>query len=155
MTGQGISRRDVGAAAVLAAGAGLLRRDGNVIAPPTPGGGLIFSTVIVRLYRTGPEIHENSVHAQLGNVSVRINDGGNLEITRDAAGGAIAYVAATVDETLAACGIIAGASGGLGKTIVRLYDTRAGMLRRPDSRVLASPTSNLWILWIEYPPAAS
>lgn len=155
MTRSLISRRDVGAAAALAAAAGLTRRDGDVIAPETPGSGLIFATAIVRLYAGGPVIHENSAHAQLGELSARANDAGNLEITRTGASGAIAYLAATIDESLAGRGIIAGASGGLAKTVVILYDTDTGRRVRCDSPAVVGPTSNLWMLWIVYPPPAT
>ena len=148
------SRRALLAAAPFGIVAGV-RFDPGVIGPETPGGGLIFATAIVRLYATGPVIHENSAHAQLGELSARVNDAGNLEITRTGAAGAIAYLAATIDETLAGRGIIAGASGGLAKTVVILYDTDIGRRVRCDSSNVVGPTSNLWLLWIVYPPAVT
>lgn len=135
-------------AALATTGAAAVASD-TVVAPSADGSQVRISSCVIRLYTSGPQMYENDGHACLGVTSVRINTAGNLEISRTS-GGPIAYVSAAADETLARRGIIAGASGGLGTTVIVLYDTDTGRRVRPDSTAVASSQSNLWLLWIEY-----
>ena len=137
---------------VLALIAGLLLVGGyanGVVAPSADGSQIKVSSCVIRLYASGPQLYDNGGHACLGVTSVHINSGGNLEINR-LSNGPISFVSAATDESLAARGIIAGASGGLGTTMVILYDTDTGRRVRPNSTAVASAQSNLWLLWVEY-----
>ena len=110
---------------------------------------------VIRFTPTGPVIHVNATHACTGATSVTVNDEGSLRIDQTNGGGRIAAVTVAVDETLAGRGVSCGASGGVGTTLVRCFDSTTGELIRADSPRLVGVLSNLWLTWVRVPSSAA
>lgn len=104
----------------------------------------------IRLLHTGPVVLDGPSHHAAGITSVEINSSGDLEIRHDP-GGVIISITAAIDETLALRGILAGASGGAGRTVVRLYSTKTGGHVRADGPEATGWASNLWMTWLARP----
>jgi hypothetical protein len=110
-----------------------------------------ISSCVIRLYTTGPQAYDNASHACLGDPHPSVNGNGDLVITRDAVG-AIVSCQANIDESLAARQILAGCSGGGDTSIVKFYKADTGTHAWASGRAVASPSSNVWMTWIEYVP---
>lgn len=102
---------------------------------------------VVRFYDTGPKVHVNGSHLCPRVTSVDVDDAGFLVIRRSGSR-PIQSVSASPDETLAARGIFAGASGGGSTTRVRFFDTTTGKTVRADSPALQGPRANVWLTWV-------
>jgi hypothetical protein len=127
---------------------GLLTLAGSVWPDETTGddGHPVVTGCTIRFEGPTPRIHANAAHLCTGAYDVGINDDGDL-VVYSTIRGPIISVVAEEDETLSALGIQAGASGGTGRTIVRLYDT-FGARVRADSPNLATRYANVWLLWV-------
>lgn len=111
----------------------------------------VVTGCVIRFYPTGPEIHENSAHKCTGANSVSVNNSGDLFIESDWHG-AVLSIAVSPDESLIQRGIIAGASDGLGKTVIKFWSTKEEKHIRADSSVIVCKYCNLWITWIHEGP---
>jgi hypothetical protein len=100
-------------------------------------------------------IHANATHACTGATSVTVTDNGSLRIDQTGGGGQIVSVTVAVDETLAGRGVSCGASGGVGITLVRCFDSTSGELIPADSSRLVGALSNLWLTWVRIPSLAA
>ena len=101
----------------------------------------------IRFTTNGPAIHTNSTHKCTGATSVSVASNGDLVIT-SAGRGPVISVTAEEDETLAKKGVLAGASGGISRTVVRFYSSRTGAFIPADSPTLQDPYANLWMTWV-------
>lgn len=115
--------------------------DHDPAAPPTVTG------CVIRFYSTGPAIHENSAHQCTGANAVAVNPAGDLLITSDWHGPVVS-IAVSPDESLTRRGILAGASDGLGQTVIKFYDADTGQAVRADASALACQWCNLWVTWV-------
>lgn len=107
----------------------------------------VVSGCAIRFTANGPAIHANSTHHCTGARALSVAANGDLVI-ESSQHGAIISVTAEEDETLSRKGIQAGASGGLGRTVVRFYSSRTGAAVRADDVALQDPYSNLWMTWV-------
>jgi len=114
-------------------------------------GHIRIASCVIRLYTTGPVAYDNASHACLGDPQPSVNSSGDLVITRNAVG-AIVSCQADIDESLAARQILAGCSGGGDTSIVKFYKADTGAHAWASGRAVASPSSNVWMTWIEYVP---
>jgi hypothetical protein len=105
------------------------------------------SGCVIRFHPAGPQIHVNRTHECPGVRSVSVDENGMLVVRRSGAG-SIQSVSVSPDETLSARGIVAGASGGVGITRVRFFDTTTGKPLPADSPKLHGPTANVWLTWV-------
>lgn len=120
--------------------------------PRTP---VVLSGAIVRLPTSGPYLHTNDAHVNVGVNSVSIAPNGDLEVRHEVPG-PVVTAGAFPDETLGGDrGIIAGFSGGMGRSYLRLHDTRLGRrldLASPDDYArVAGPYANLWLFFMHAP----
>lgn len=141
-------RSGVAAVAVVAAAVGLVHyvtndRPARASSQAVP----VVTGCVIRFEATGPKIYANSTHLCTGARSVSVDGDGDLVIT-SAPHGPIISMTAEEDETLSRRGILAGPSGGVGRTVVRFYSTKTGAAVRADSPVLQGSYSNLWMTWI-------
>jgi hypothetical protein len=90
----------------------------------------------------------NSTHFCTGLSKVRYVDGW-LEIISDSKLPVVS-VAVSPDESLVARGVLAGASGGGLRTVIRFYSTRTKHIVRADSPQLHCPTCNVWITIVSF-----
>lgn len=100
----------------------------------------------VRFSPAGPKVHVNRAHECPHVTSVVVEDG--MLVVRRSGARSIQSVSANPDETLAARGILAGASGGGAITRVRFFDTTTGKPLPADSPKLHGPTANVWLTWV-------
>lgn len=105
----------------------------------------ITKSVVIRYYTSGPEVYENSAHANTAGVTdVYENAGGSTEIIRPVQPGErVSYVSAALDSDVAKQRLFCGTSGGLSVTQVACYRATDG------AKVLPSPGPyvNLWVTW--------
>ena len=111
------------------------------------------SGACIRLDADGPYLHVNETHSAPYVDRVCIEENFLTIYHRaPASGAACSSVVVSPDETLAgAKGIIGGASGGTGRTRIRLYSTQLGRrlyLGGKDYDLVAGPTSNIWVQWV-------
>lgn len=119
-----------------------------------PTTGPIVTGCVIRLYPTGPEIHDDAWHDCTGADEVTLDADGDLRILSSHST-AVISVTAAVDESLARRGILAGASGGVSWTEVRLYDVDTGQAVRADSAAATCTYCNLWMTWVHAAGVAS
>lgn len=112
-----------------------------------PDASTVVTGCAIRFTTDGPRIHANPTHVCNGASSVRVLVNGDLEITQTK-GGPIVSVTVEEDETLSTRGIVAGPSGGGGRTVVRFYATRSQVPVRADSPALQGSLSNIWVTWV-------
>lgn len=105
---------------------------------------IIFRGACIRLGPGGPLIHANDTHANVGITGISITSAGDLQITAGdiPVGSKVLHAAADVDESLASLNIFAGVSGGLGSSVVKLYQGTTRI--RPDSTKFDIDTHNIW-----------
>lgn len=120
------------------------------------GNGMLYRSVVIRLDTDGIYIHTNAAHYDFGIKKISIAYDGYLHIWSDEA--PIASVQCQADESIGAeRGIIAGASGGGGHTVIRLRDTRIDrvldLYSTSDYSRVASEYSNLWCQWMLVDPS--
>lgn len=101
---------------------------------------------VIRFTSEGPRIHENATHVCNGASSIRVQADGDLEI-KQTSGAPIVSVTVDEDETLSTRGILAGASGGVGTTVVKLFATRSEQSVDADSGGLTG--GNIWVTWVQ------
>ncbi|MBM7784730.1 hypothetical protein [Tenggerimyces flavus] len=101
----------------------------------------------IRFTANGPVIHANATHKCTGATSLAVATNGDLVIT-SAPRGAVVSVTAEEDETLSKKGILAGASGGVGRTVVRFYSAKTGVQIPATDKILQDPLANLWMTWV-------
>lgn len=106
---------------------------------------------VVRLYDTGPEIHQDAWHDCTGADAVSINASGDLLIESSHSTPVISVTAA-LDETLARRGVLAGATQGVATTIVRFFDTGTGLAVDADDPAVTGAWSNVWMTWVHQAP---
>lgn len=90
-----------------------------------------------------PRIHEDAGHICVGVTSIGLEANGDLRIDNVGGPWKIVTAVVTVDESLAALGLICGVSGGGTVSIVRCYD-RTGVRVRADSLVMYGAGRNIW-----------
>lgn len=122
--------------------------------PPAPAPTPIVTGCVIRLYDTGPEIHDDAWHDCTGADTVGLDAQGDLYITSSHATPVVSVTAA-VDESLARRGILAGASGGVGWTEIRLYDADSGQAVAADSSAVTCSYCNIWVTWVHAPAPES
>lgn len=111
------------------------------------------SGACIRFDADGPYLHTNSTHSAPYVERVCL-EGSYLTIYNRAPveGAACSSVVVSPDETLAGRkGILAGASGGTGRTRILFYSTRLNRqlyLGGDDYKVLVGETSNVWVQWV-------
>ncbi len=96
---------------------------------------------VIRLYSTGPEVHENATHDCRGVAAVSKDGAGDLLIVHSVQGAVVTMVAAP-DEALAQRQVVCGPSGGPVFTIVKCY--KNGQHVSIMSSAVASPYANIW-----------
>lgn len=111
------------------------------------------SGACIRLDADGPYLHVNSTHSAPYVDRVCIEDSYLTIYNRPPVpGAACSSVVVSPDETLAGIhGIIGGASGGTGRTRIRLYSTQLGRrlyLSGKDYDLIAGASSNVWVQWV-------
>lgn len=106
---------------------------------------------VIRLGSKGAYLHVNSTHHSVGINSVKINSSGNLEIATENVSPIIS-VNVSPDETLAQKSVIAGASVGNTKTIIKFSKNGKplNLNKAADYKLIASDVSNLWVQWTSH-----
>lgn len=109
---------------------------------------------VIRLDKSGPYIHENTTHANVGIRYVTI-DGRDLEIRHGlpGTGAKIVSINVTPDETIAGLkGIICGPSGGGGRTRIRFYSTKLNrtlnLSNSSDYDLVSGSLANIWVHFV-------
>lgn len=103
-----------------------------------------------------PSIHANGAHQCAGVTSVSITRHGTVEVRQtvdDPRSNPILFAMCQADETLGGQrGIICGASGGTGRTVFTLHDTRLNraldLTKSADRKRVQGKNSNLWVGWV-------
>lgn len=124
---------------------------GGIAITPVDGPDLLLDGCIIRFSSTTPTILETATHHCSERVtSVTIDVNNDLRINHDAIAKVVSVTVA-IDETLAARGIIAGASGGLDNTTVTFFNTITHLKVRPDSASVVGSNSNIFVTWLSVP----
>lgn len=114
----------------------------------------IVTGCVIRLYDTGPEIHEDAWHDCTGADQVSINASGDLLIESSHSTPVISVTAA-LDETLARRGILAGATQGVSTTVVKFFDTQSGQAVDADDPAVTGQWANVWMTWVHAPESTA
>jgi hypothetical protein len=109
----------------------------------SPDNPLVVRGCAVRLEDNHPYLLANASHFCTGFSKVRYVKGW-LEVISDSKLPVVS-IAVSPDESLVARGVLAGASGGGLRTVIRFYSTRTGRIVRAESPQLHCPTCNVWI----------
>jgi|1186.fasta_scaffold499217_1 hypothetical protein len=104
---------------------------------------LVTRGCAVRLEDSGPYLLANSTHFCTGFSHVRYVNGW-LEVTSDSKLPVVS-IAVSPDESLVARGILAGASGGGKRTVIRFYSTRTQRIMPAESSEIHCRTCNVWV----------
>lgn len=124
---------------------------GTISSPPGDPDQLLDGCT-VRLLSTGPELLADATHhcsSRVTGVSVDPATG-YLKITHGAVS-KIVTCTPVIDETLAARGIICGASAGLDVTFITFYSTVTHAGVRADSPAVTGDKSNIFVTWLSVP----
>ncbi|MGQ0837414.1 hypothetical protein [Actinokineospora sp.] len=143
-----VFRKFASFAAVGAAAAGVTVHFSAEASQPAPSAVTTVTGCAIRFTADGPQIHENSTHACTGAKSVQVLANGDLEITQTRYA-PIVSMTVEEDETLSTRGILAGPSGGAGRTVVRFFATRSEVPVRADSPALQGELSNIWVTSVQ------
>jgi hypothetical protein len=145
-------RRAAGPLVVAAATALVLVGAGAGAALATGGAGVfhddsgqtvVFYAGAVRPTASGWALVEDSAHTPLNLASVSCSSAGTLVVMLSAPGSKVLGATVETDETLSRADVVAGASVGLDRVVIKL--SRAGKAVSCSSSVLRSPYANLWI----------
>lgn len=147
------------AIALVAVLAGLLGTVGaqaaSYIFPALRGDQVVVSGCVLRFDTPDgtPRIHANYSHHCAGVEKVFINGNGDIEVKQSLTNAnAVIFAFAQADETLVTRGIQVGASGGITKTVFRLYDGKLGrklnLRSASDRKRVQGNSSNLWVGWV-------
>jgi hypothetical protein len=121
------------------------------VTSPAGGPDLLLDGCIVRLLPAGPMLLDDANHhcsPRVTGVSVAAN--GDLHIAHDAVTQVVTCTV-SIDETLTAKGIIAGASAGLTVTVVRFKDTDVHAVVAADSGNVTGSAANIFVTWLSVP----